>query len=471
MTLFDLTDFRSLVDIHNAYNAHTQSGLTDDGLFNPFFLQFVQGVPDMLETRSNEVIALFGTTPAQHPQLKELYDRLKQFELPWLSYSVDPNNIAQYKLEEQVFVVGSNQENPNIYHLFVKAQDFENFNQVATRFMEAEDLVAQEESYYTPGDPNNSMETYDNPAPSNQAEFHRLVTEGATLAQQDDIEGSNRAFENAVNLAQGDTVNWLYDIIDYNEELREGNFGDLLELRGQRFLSLELYQHAIEDFSKAMRLGHVTEYGYNFRGLTYQKLHNHEKAIEDFTKAIEIAPWPTAYFNNRGGSYHVLQQFDLAIADYKSGISHDDDNPHLHMNLAMALFDLARFEEAIQYYQKTMELAPGVTYIQINLAELYLCMGRYEEAQNTLAPKGELLYTDQFPMVAEIVQLILAVVLQTATADLEAKLIQAQQQGVYTGWSFKNVVRWFDQTQDLSENARSQIQQYLAIASSISAPL
>jgi len=84
--------------------------------------------------------------------------------------------------------------------------------------------------------------------------------------------------------------------------------------RGECYQKLELYAHAIEDYSIAIKHDPENPQYYNSRGINYLKISNRAyvnrtHAEEDFTKAIGLAPqFAEAYFN-RGSVSRSLNDF------------------------------------------------------------------------------------------------------------------------------------------------------------------
>lgn len=470
--MFKKENFRPLADIHVAYNASQQNAITEDGLFNSFFLQFVEGVPNMLKTEVDQIICLFEMTAADCPELIQLYDKLKQYELPWYSYTVGSYNIAQYQLNDLPFVVGSDQETGKMFHLFVKESNFSQFNQAAQDFMEAQDLKPQEESYYTPGEQEQPQMVYAAPPATdeNLAKMIELVAQAHQLSKDYKTDQANELLSSAIPLCSHDStkLDLLYDLMDDNEELREDDIAEVYDQRGQRLASLGLYNQAIEDYSLALRMGYTHEHVYFNRGNAYSEIKNYDKAVEDFSKSMEINPVGAWNYNSRATCYNLLKKPELAVADYQEGLKHSPNEAALYNNLAMTLFDLGRLDEAIAHYRKTIELVPDALHIQINLAEAYICASRYEEALQTLLPQGVLIQSPHFPLVAETLRLILACIYNTPTQLLVDALVDGQQQGLQTGWKFNNIERWLAQANDLSDNTKAQIQEYLNIALSMS---
>ena len=65
---------------------------------------------------------------------------------------------------------------------------------------------------------------------------------------------------------------------------------DLFVSRGTSYFRLGQYQHAIEEYDKALKMDPNDAIGYYNRGLSYRRLGQYQRAIEDCDKAIELDP-------------------------------------------------------------------------------------------------------------------------------------------------------------------------------------
>ena len=69
---------------------------------------------------------------------------------------------------------------------------------------------------------------------------------------------------------------------------RNPDFALAFHGRGLAYYNEELYEAALEDFSKAIELDEEFAHSYKYRGITYQKLEDKERAIADLEKALTL---------------------------------------------------------------------------------------------------------------------------------------------------------------------------------------
>lgn len=109
------------------------------------------------------------------------------------------------------------------------------------------------------------------------------------------------------------------------------NLGDALLAEGKAMESIKYYDNSIRQepyFADA----------YNNRGSAYFRLGQYQHAIEDFTKAIRVNnDFNThTYRNNRGGAYFKLGQYEYAIEDFTKAISGKPDYLEAYRNRMIA---------------------------------------------------------------------------------------------------------------------------------------
>ena len=86
--------------------------------------------------------------------------------------------------------------------------------------------------------------------------------------------------------------------------------------RGRSYEHRGDYEHAIEDYTKAIELDPYFAAAYNNRGATYYKKGNYDRAVEDYTKAIDLKlDYTNAYYYNRGEAWLHLKEWIYAKSD------------------------------------------------------------------------------------------------------------------------------------------------------------
>src|SRR5262245_33795759 len=106
--------------------------------------------------------------------------------------------------------------------------------------------------------------------------------------------------------------------------------------------------HAIADFTEAIRLNPKDALAYSNRGLTYVNKGEYDRAIADYTAAIRINPLPRSdlsgvphvnIYHNRGIAWHRKGDLDRAIADYDQAIRLDPEFAFAYSTRGQARYD------------------------------------------------------------------------------------------------------------------------------------
>jgi len=131
------------------------------------------------------------------------------------------------------------------------------------------------------------------------------------------------------------------------------NNADFYFYRGRAYFERGLYNEAIEDFTKAIKLKPDEAYFYYWRGRAYYEKRDYNEAVQDFTKAIKLKPDDADFYYWCGGAY------------YERG---------------MAYFEKGLYNEAIECFTKAIELKPGEAYFYYWRGKAYYEKGDYGKA-------------------------------------------------------------------------------------------
>ncbi len=106
------------------------------------------------------------------------------------------------------------------------------------------------------------------------------------------------------------------NIREYENTIRSLTALDWFE-KGYKAFNAELWNEAIDAYTKAIKLKPYYADAYVNRGTVYDLIGNHQRAIEDYNKVIHLkTDYPLAYYN-RGLAYGKLGNYQQKINDYK----------------------------------------------------------------------------------------------------------------------------------------------------------
>jgi hypothetical protein len=108
---------------------------------------------------------------------------------------------------------------------------------------------------------------------------------------------------------------WSHEIELYPDSAHPGYYN-----RGNAYLKLGIYEKAIKDFDRDLRLnpsGDRAYKAYNNRGTAYAGLGDTRQAIKDFKTALELNPQHAKTYFNLAMVYSGLGESELALESYK----------------------------------------------------------------------------------------------------------------------------------------------------------
>lgn len=122
------------------------------------------------------------------------------------------------------------------------------------------------------------------------------------------------------------------------------------------------YDHAIEQYSLAIKADSHMPESWNDRGVAYFTIGEIEKAIADLEKAIDIAPNYAAPHNNRGLVYSSLGDHEMAIAEFNKAIELVSFFGKAFFNRGLEYLVLEEYDQAIADISKAIELASAFNF-------------------------------------------------------------------------------------------------------------
>ncbi|MEW6608843.1 MAG: DUF2723 domain-containing protein [bacterium] len=126
---------------------------------------------------------------------------------------------------------------------------------------------------------------------------------------------------------------------------------------------------------------------YNIRGKLYYKIKMYEKAIVEFKKALRIKPKFKEGLGNVAKSYYKIGlncykkgMYNEAINAYKESIKINPNDIDTYYNLAILYTKMNNYKEAIKVYKEIIKKEPTDIEVLWNLATIYYTKGLFEKA-------------------------------------------------------------------------------------------
>jgi len=126
---------------------------------------------------------------------------------------------------------------------------------------------------------------------------------------------------------------------------------------GMKYFTDGDYDHAIEQYSVAIKADPHMPESWNDRGVVYFTIGEMEKAIADLGQAIKIAPNYAAPYNNRWLVYSILGEHEKAIAEFNKAIDLVSYFVKAYYNRGLVNVNIEEYDQAIADISKAIELA------------------------------------------------------------------------------------------------------------------
>jgi tetratricopeptide (TPR) repeat protein len=123
---------------------------------------------------------------------------------------------------------------------------------------------------------------------------------------------------------------------------------------------------AVPYFTEIIRQFPVAE-SYGARGLVWRAQHEYDHAIIDFSEAIRLRPTEAAYYVNRGGCWNRKREWERAIADFSEAIRL---KPHYgsYNNRGRSWLGKKEYGRALTDYDEAIRLEPKSSQSHIGAA-------------------------------------------------------------------------------------------------------
>lgn len=146
-------------------------------------------------------------------------------------------------------------------------------------------------------------------------------------------------------------------IADYTEAIKlDPKFSAAYANRCFAYYLKRDYDNAIADCNQAIAIDPKYYLAYNSRGIAYAAKKDYDKAIADYTEAIKLNPHFALAYRNRGVAYAAKKDFDQAIADYTQAIKTDPKYPPVYDNRGQAYSRKGDFDKAIADFTTAITL-------------------------------------------------------------------------------------------------------------------
>lgn len=155
--------------------------------------------------------------------------------------------------------------------------------------------------------------------------------------------------------------------------------------RGVTWYAIREYDHAIEDYDRALELNPQFAQAVFNRGNALDEKGQFVRAIQDYDQAIKLNPNYAMAFNNRGYVWDERHDFDRAIKDYDRAIDLHPQYAQAFNNRGIAYANKGDWDRAIRDYDRAIELDPGYAAAFYNRGVAKLKNGKIRDGKADIA--------------------------------------------------------------------------------------
>jgi len=173
------------------------------------------------------------------------------------------------------------------------------------------------------------------------------------------------------------------NVLNKLEHLESGEYGIYL-LRGAALNMMGKPREAQRQFEKAVEMAdeNKAEVLYNI-GMSFERINQHKVALKYFMKVHAIEPENYFVYYDLAYCYERLNELDKSIAYYKKYLDEDPFSEHVWYNLGIVYNKNENNELALEAYDFAVAISPDYSSAHFNKANTLSLVERYIEAIET----------------------------------------------------------------------------------------
>jgi tetratricopeptide (TPR) repeat protein len=150
--------------------------------------------------------------------------------------------------------------------------------------------------------------------------------------------------------------------------------------RGRSYHQKGYERPALDDYNRALALDPKSTNAYLNRARTYRALHDYDKAIQDTDAAVRLDPKLAAGFFLRALIYGDKGDNERDLADLNQAISLDPSNASYYLERGGVLERKGLFNDAVDEYGRAIVRDPKGVTAYLNRARAYRALRNYDKA-------------------------------------------------------------------------------------------
>lgn len=193
---------------------------------------------------------------------------------------------------------------------------------------------------------------------------------------------------------------------------------------------------AIAAYDKALSVASDFVQLYNNRGNVYLKLRDWEHAIRVHSEAIRRAPREMEAYVNRGGTYYDMGKLDAALADYHTAIMLDPADGDAYFNRALVYREQVNVEKAAEDFSEYIKRNPRDVSGYLARAQVYAAAGSQDDASSNVRTAEEIAGGSASGL--NLIAWLRATAPEASLRDGKDAVAKATRSCVLTGWKQTN---------------------------------
>jgi tetratricopeptide (TPR) repeat protein len=159
------------------------------------------------------------------------------------------------------------------------------------------------------------------------------------------------------------------------------NLAAAFTLRGRAYRAKGDLDHAIADYTEAIKIEPNFVLAFYSRGIAYFNKRDYDRAIADYTVSLRLTPRDIIALQNRGHAYQAKQDYDNAIADYSEAIKIEPKFSWAFNDRCYARAIAGReLQQALADCNEALRLMPNDIHTLDSRGLAYLKLGEFDKA-------------------------------------------------------------------------------------------
>ena len=134
----------------------------------------------------------------------------------------------------------------------------------------------------------------------------------------------------------------------------------LLERRGDSFLARKMFEDAIIEYQRALKINKYNPAIANRLGIAYHQSQRLRDAERQYKAALKINKYYLQALNNLGSVEYTRKRYQRAINYYGKALEISPNSPTILQNYGSCLFAMERYERGLAVYIRALQIDPNL---------------------------------------------------------------------------------------------------------------